>query len=106
MEETINKQEQRAFIGKMYEQQHYADVMPRERFDALLDSTIAADAAFMQQTGVNDGAVYDDEAAYDYLYEELVKAYPDYKAYCMRFADDYMDYCEQYLESVGAIDWE
>ncbi len=106
MEETINKQEQRAYIGRMYDEQKYQDVMPRERFDAMLDSALALDAAFMQRSGVDDGAVYDDDAAYEYLFEELVKAYPDYKTYCMRFADDYMDYCERYLDSVGAIDWE
>jgi len=26
--------------------------------------------------------------------------------YCMRFVDDYLDYSEQYLDSIGAIEWE
>lgn len=106
MEENINKQEQRAYIVGMYDEQKYADVMPRDRFDAMLDSIVALDDAFMRQSGVYDGAVYDDEAAYEYLYEELQKQYPDYQMYCMRFADDYMEFCERYLDSVGAIDWE
>lgn len=101
-----DRQEQSAFIARMFDEQGYADVMPRDRFDQMLAAALELDAAFMQKTGVDDGAVYDDDAAYEYLYEGLVRAYPEHRMYCMRFADDYMEYCERYLDSVGAIDWE
>ena len=38
--------------------------------------------------------------------EQLRAAYPEHKMYLMRFVEDYMDYYEDYLESIGAIDWE
>ena len=44
------------------------------------------------------------------LYEMLIAAlqnkYPNYKMYAMRLAEDYLDFSEEYLVSVDAIEWE
>ena len=60
----------------------------------------------MAASGADDGAVYDDDAAFDFMDEKMNERYPAQKMYLMRFVEDYMDYCEQYLDSIGAIDWE
>ena len=44
--------------------------------------------------------------AYDYFMEKLPALFPEQKMYLMRFVEDYMEYSEAYLESIGAIDWE
>ena len=38
--------------------------------------------------------------------QKLQEAFPEQKMYAMRFVEDYMEYDEAYLESVGLIDWE
>ena len=72
----------------------------------MLTRVMALDDEFMQEKGVNDGEVYDDDAAYDFLFAKMSEEYPEQKMYCMRFVEDYMDYAERYLDSIGAIDWE
>lgn len=74
--------------------------------EQLLDAVIKLDEAYMEEAGVNDGEVYDDDAAYDYFMEKLPALFPEQKMYLMRFVEDYMEYSEAYLESIGAIDWE
>ena len=72
----------------------------------MLDKIVALDEEFMETSGVNDGEVYDDEKAFDFLFGEMQKSFEEQKMYCMRFVEDYMDYSEAYLESIGAIEWD
>ena len=55
---------------------------------------------------MNDGEIYDDDKAFEYLFEGMQKSFEEQKMYCMRFVEDYMDYSEGYLESIGAIEWD
>ncbi len=102
----MDRSKETAFISAMFDEQKYADVMPREQFDCMLSRVIELDDAYMKLAGVEDGAVYDDDAAFDYMFAELTKAFAEYKMYTMRFVEDYMEYAERYLDSIGAIDWE
>ena len=49
---------------------------------------------------------YDDDAAYEALYADLQQRFPAYKMYAMRLSEDYLDFAEEYLVSVDAIEWE
>ena len=49
---------------------------------------------------------YDDDEAYARIHRAMTEKYPDFKTYMMRLVDDYLDFSEDYLESIGAIDWE
>ena len=70
------------------------------RLTKMLDAILAFDAAFMEKSQVNEGAAYDD------LFAQMTAAFPEHKMYIMRFVEDYLDYNEQYLDSIGAIEWE
>ena len=97
----------RQYVLKAFiEKGDFPTIMDQATLEKLLDHIIALDNAFMEESGANEGAVYDDDAAYAYLHQKMQEAYPDYKAYLMRFVEDYLDYNEAYLESIGAIDWE
>ena len=96
----------RAFIlEKLTRAGEYA-FLPGGMLEEMLDKIITLDEAFMRETGVEDGEAYDDEAAQDVLFQGMAKAFPDHKMYMMRFTEDYLDYNEDYLESIGAIDWD
>lgn len=75
-----------------------------------LENMVAAmqemDEEYMRTTGVDNGEFYDDEAAFEQLFAGMKERFPEYKMYCMRLAEDYMDYYENYLDSIGAIEWE
>ena len=96
----------RAFIAKKFEEQGDFNILSKVVFDKMLDKVMELDEAFMAQSGVNEGAVYDDDQAFDYMMKQLQEAFPEQKMYAMRFVEDYMEYDEAYLESVGLIDWE
>ena len=36
----------------------------------------------------------------------MQKSFEEQKMYGMRFVEDYMDYSEGYLDSIGAIEWD
>ena len=94
------------FCSGKFDQQGDFGILPKDVFEKMLDKVMDLDEAFMAQTGVNDGEVYDDDAAFEYMMKELQAAFPEQKMYAMRFVEDYMEYDEAYLENAGLIDWE
>ena len=73
---------------------------------AMIEEVMDLDNAYIEHSGANEDGVYDDDEAFDFMFEEMSKAHPDYKMYMMRFVEDYMEYSEAYLESIGAIEWD
>ena len=104
--EEYSVENARAYIKNCFVTQGDFLILEPSVLDAMLACAMEADERFMEQSGVNDGAEYDDNAAYAYLFDALTKSFPEQKTYCMRFTDDYLDYSEQYLDSIGAIEWE
>lgn len=104
MEEINNPAAVRAYLLEQFHQK--GDFSFINQLPEMIDAICAADDAFMQQSGVYDGAVYDEDEAFKFLFDHMVQAYPDYKMYLMRFVEDYMEYYEDYLESIDAIEWE
>lgn len=106
MEQEYSIENAKKYIKQRFVEQGDFLILMEEVFDRMLDRAVELDEAFMEQSGVNDGEVYDDDKAFEYLFEEMQKSFEDQKMYCMRFVEDYLDYSEQYLESIGAIEWE
>ena len=106
MEQEYSVENAKKFIKERFVAQGDFLIFKEEIFDAMLDRVVELDEEFMESTGVNDGEVYDDDKAFDYLFEGLQKSFEEQKMYCMRFVEDYMDYSEQYLDSIGAIEWD
>lgn len=108
MEATEYSPEQaKQFIMEQYTAQgDFLELFPVETLEDLVGELMELDAAYMRTSGVDDGAIYDDDDAYDYMHERLCAAHPEHKMYMMRLVEDYMDFNERYLESIGAIEWE
>ncbi len=106
MEEEYSVENAKNYIKQRFVEQGDFLILKEDVFDQMLDRIVELDEAFMEETGVNDGEVYDDDKAFDYLFEGMQKAFEEQKMYCMRFVEDYMDYSEGYLESIGAIEWD
>lgn len=106
-QKEYDKAEAKAYIQDCFEKQgDFREVTDAKTFGSMLDAVMALDEAFMHETRADEGEVYDDDAAYDYMHERMVERFPDYKMYMLRLVEDYMDYSERYLESLGLIDWE
>ncbi len=102
MADTIDRGAMRAYILDKFNKEgdfaFMADTLP-----AAVDVMLELDEKYMASIG--DG-VYDDDDAYDTMFAAMQQRFPDYKAYCMRLCEDYLDFEEEYLVSVDAIEWE
>lgn len=106
MEQEYSVENAKKYIKQRFMEQGDFLILKEDVFDSMLDRIVALDETFMETSGVNDGEIYDDEKAFDFLFEEMQKSFEEQKMYCMRFVEDYMDYSEAYLESIGAIEWD
>ena len=106
-EQTLfNAEEAKAFIVNKFTEQGDFTVIEGLDIAAMTDVALEAEQGYMRSAGVLDGGVYDDDEAFDAIRGALDTAFPEFKMYCMRFAEDYLDYSEAYLESAGLIEWE
>lgn len=106
LEQDNGAEEIQAFAMKKFKEQGDFDILPEGVLEQMLSAIVKLDEEYVEKAGVNDGEVYDDDDAYDYFMEKLPSLFPEQKMYVMRFVEDYMEYSEAYLESIGAIDWE
>jgi hypothetical protein len=96
----------RYILENFRKQGDFAEIMDEKTLEKMVGAVMAHDAAFMKAVGVEEGEVYDDDAAFDYMHEKMAAQFADYKMYMLRLVEDYLDYNERYLDSLGLIDWE
>lgn len=102
-----NEVEAKQYILNCFrEQGDFAEITDEKTLDAMVSAVMAHDAAYMKQSGADEGEVYDDDDAYDYMHEKMSEQFASLKMYMLRLVEDYMDYNERYLDSLGLIDWE
>jgi len=77
-----------------------------DKLSEMVGECLRLDGEFMAETGVDEGNIYDDDKAYEKLFQGLSARFPEMKMYCMRFAEDYMDAFEAYLDDTGLLAWD
>ena len=100
----VDLNEMKAYILNKFNVEGDFDFLKDGLMEELVDAMMAIDQSYLAKLGEDDD--YDDNDAYDLLYEGMQKKYPELKMYAMRLSEDYLDFSEEYLESVGAIEWE
>lgn len=100
----VDLNEMKAYILNKFNVEGDFDFLEDGLMEELVDDMMAIDQSYLAKLGEDDD--YDDDDAYDLLYEGMQKKYPELKMYAMRLSEDYLDFSEEYLESVGAIEWE
>jgi len=100
----IDPQAMREYILKKFGFEGDFDFLKKELMEEMVDEMISIDHAYMEQLGEDED--YDDDAVYDIIFAAMQKKYPEYKMYAMRLSEDYLDFAEEYLASIDAIEWE
>ena len=100
----VDLNEMKAYILNKFNVEGDFDFLKDGLMEELVDAMMAIDQSYLAKLGEDDD--YDDDDAYDLLYVGMQKKYPELKMYAMRLSEDYLDFSEEYLESVGAIEWE
>lgn len=104
MEENIYDVEAAvAHIITDFENEGDFDFISEDDMRKLVTRLVNVDLAYMEEIGDD---VYDEDVVYERLYAAAEEVCPQHKTYLMRFVDDYMDFMEQYLVSIGAVEWE
>lgn len=101
----IDLMDGKAFILEKFNKDGDFSFIPNEELDAIVTLLISTDDQYMNDDEVYDGADYDEEKAFELLQKAVLTNYSQYKTYAMRLVEDYMDYVEEYLASIGAIEW-
>lgn len=79
----------------------------QEDIEKYASSAMDADFAYMEQAKVDDGGIYDEDDAYDFIMEALSKGKDEETiALISLIVDGYLEYFDEYLEKNDLIDWE
>lgn len=101
------------FITGSIDRSAHKGFSPKE-LDSLLKQAVDLDLQYMQENGVIvDGVAgdqfYDDDEAFEFISDHLIKLYGGNDQTAMRICalvDDYMDLQESYMTQAGLVDWE
>ena len=99
----IDREKMKAYILEKFTSEGDFEFMQDKLIEAV-DAMIEIDELYIASLG-EDG-VYDDDELYEKMFPEMQKRFPDHKMYCMRLCEDYLDFEEEYLVSIDAIEWE
>ena len=94
----------KAYIIEKFNAEGDFEFLKEGLLDEMVTEMMSIDQAYMAKLAEDDE--YDDDAVYAMLFAAMQKKYPDYKMFAMRLAEDYLDFAEEYLVSVDAIEWE
>ena len=101
------------YISKKVDPSAHKAFSPRE-VESLLRKAQELDLQYMEEAGVLvDGVAgdsfYDDDEAFEYISENLLKLFgggEETAGQILALVDDYMDLQEEYLEQAGLVTWE
>ncbi len=109
-----NEEEAVKYIASRVNRVAHKAFSPSE-IESLVRQAVALDLKFMQETGVMDANgeagdnYYDDDDAYEYISENLIRLYGGSDETAGRICslvDDYMDLQQSYMEEKGMVDWD
>ena len=104
MQYDVDMQEMRAYILDKFRKEGDFDFLKEGEMEAMVDALLQEDQAYL--ASLPEDGEYDDDAAYEALYAHMQARFPEYKMYAMRLSEDYLDFAEEYLVSVDAIEWD
>lgn len=99
----INLVEARKFICEKFHNHGDFDFICDEDMNAIIETLLELDIAYINEI---EDDVYDEEVIYERMFKKISSEFKKYQTYLMRLVDDYMDFMEQYLVSIDAMEWE
>lgn len=100
----LDREQAKQYIAEKFKNQGDFDFISEQDFAKMLETLIDIDQKYLDEIG--EELPYDEDEVFERMQRTLQKDYPSYKTYLMRFVDDYMDFMEEYLVSIDAVEWE
>ena len=93
------------FIAGKFRNAGDFDFIPDEQLEEIISALVAIDDEYLRKIAEDDSP-YDEEYVYEHTLKSVSSKFSRYQTYLMRLVDDYMDFMEQYLVSIDAVEWE
>lgn len=93
------------FIAGKFRNAGDFDFIPDEQLEEIISALVAIDDEYLRKIAEDDSP-YDEEYVYENMLKSVSSKFSRYQTYLMRLVDDYMDFMEQYLVSIDAVEWE
>ena len=93
------------FIAGKFRNAGDFDFIPDEQLEEIISALVAIDDEYLRKIAEDDSP-YDEEYVYERMLKSVSSKFSRYQTYLMRLVDDYMDFMEQYLVSIDAVEWE
>lgn len=93
------------FIAGKFRNAGDFDFIPDEQLEEIISALVAIDDEYLRKIAEDDSP-YDEEYVYEHMLKSVSSKFSRYQTYLMRLVDDYMDFMEQYLVSIDAVEWE
>ena len=93
------------FIAGKFRNAGDFDFIPDEQLEEIISALVAIDDEYLRKIAEDDSP-YDEEYVYEHMLKSVSSKFIRYQTYLMRLVDDYMDFMEQYLVSIDAVEWE
>lgn len=104
MQYDVDMNAMKAYIIEKFKAEGDFEFLKEGLLEEMVTEMLSIDQAYMAKLTEDDE--YDDDAVYEKIFAAMQKKYPDYKMFAMRLAEDYLDFAEEYLVSVDAIEWD
>lgn len=103
----INDKKLNEYVVNKFKSEGDFDFLNPGEIEKMVEAMAELDAKYMLDAKIiEEDRDYDDDDAYEAIFEAMKERFPEYKAYCMRLCEDYLDFTEEYLASIDAIEWE
>ena len=93
------------FIAGKFRNAGDFDFIPDEQLEEIISALVAIDDEYLRKIAEDDSP-YDEEYVYEHMLKSVSSKFSRYQTYLMRLVYDYMDFMEQYLVSIDAVEWE
>ena len=93
------------FIAGKFRNAGDFDFIPDEQLEEIISALVAIDDEYLRKIAEDDSP-YDEEYVYKHMLKSVSSELSRYQTYLMRLVDDYMDFMEQYLVYIDAVEWE
>lgn len=103
MAEEYDTKAMRDYVLNKFRTEGDFEFLKEGELERMISTLIDVDEQY--QASIGEDGVYDDDDAYEQMFRKLCAEFPEHKMYCMRMVEDFLDFSEEYLVSIDAIEW-
>ena len=107
MNDVIDKKAALEYVISSIKKDEAFKGIEEQDIKVVTEQAMDADFSYMDNADIDNGGVYDEDDAYDFIMARLTKGKDEETiAMISLIVDSYLEYFDEYLEKNDLIDWE